>query len=233
MIDKTNNDRSPTGPSGDAPEGPDGPSFKRIKFLRDLAKRRKSSPYAFIAIIFLIIGFAIYLILTAAPNHGIPWHSFSFVKEKIEKLNLGGLSTGITLKEMRRLYPELTLKGPARGPVMAVFVKDDKQYVLWFKKPNDTAKAYRVRYRYELTGVKEEDVLFLLGQKFGRPATSECSRNRQNNIDTCTWQWWVADGISVQGQSRTNPADKGQRIVVILTAEDAYLSGKKKRSGRK
>lgn len=180
-----------------------------------------------LGVFFLIMGFGS---ATGSIGNVQFWTDLFPFKTKIEPMRFGGVALGTGLLKVKRMYPDLKLDTNGRHGVSGTYTSGKKRYKIWFLDKDNGYKAYKIRYTRKFTGIDETEVHKKLSGKFGMPSTTTCQRSTFSAENNCRFQWWPPAGISVTALSKVKRSSyHGRYVLLILTASDPYLEGKRRR----
>ena len=197
--------------------------------------RRKEDGGSIRTLVFFCLAALLALIafLVFETNIGaeINWRKMFFLKNKLQQtFKLGGVSLGMSPDLVRKHHPNLDLSSLGRGETAATFKFDGAHYIVWFINIDGHEKAYRMRYDQSFATRTEEEILDSIGDKHGKPGTSECAK-AGDLARKCHFQWWPAGGIALNvSTTETKSASKQTRTDVTMIATDTYLDGKRMRN---
>ncbi|MBC8268181.1 MAG: hypothetical protein H8E36_05490 [Rhodospirillaceae bacterium] len=197
--------------------------------------RRKDDGGNIKTLVFLCLAalMALIFFLTFETNIGaqINWRKMFFLKNKLEQtFKLGGVSLGMSPDVVRKRHPNLDLASLGRGETAATFKFDGAHYTVWFVNIGGHEKAYRMRYDQSFATRTEEDILDSIGDKHGKPGTSECSK-AGDLARKCHFQWWPSGGIALNvSTTEVKSSLNHTRTDVTMIATDTYLDGKRMRN---
>lgn len=156
------------------------------------------------------------------------WNTFydAFAKKE-DDFKINGMSLGMTPDRIRGLYPSLTVKLDNNGAMKGSYTANDANYTVSFTKQGGSQKAFQIRYDKNFKDMTEEQILQRIGQRFGRPASTNCTRSGLRNSSGCHFRWWLR-GNTVLNVYTTVVTDKSgkTRTGLSMVAADSYLEGK-------
>lgn len=177
-----------------------------------------------------VMGLGLFLMLETEFGKDIDWNKMFFVREKDNtRFKLGGVSLGMSQAVVRKQHPNLDLASLGRGETVASFSFEGGNYTIWFIKVDSADKAYRMRYDQSFTTRTESEILESIGERHGKPGTSECTKAGEL-ARKCHFQWWPKGGIALNVSTTGAVQKNGQmRTDVTVIATDTYLDGKRMR----
>ncbi|MHA1598580.1 MAG: hypothetical protein ACTSV1_07640 [Alphaproteobacteria bacterium] len=184
----------------------------------------------FIMCLFGLAALGLFVFFETDVGTKIEWRKMFFPKDRdTTSFKMGGVSLGMSAKDIRLKHSNLNLNKVASGESIGSFSFDGANYTLWFVEIDGRDKAYRMRYDQAFTSRSEIEILDSIGDKHGKPGTSECTKA---GVDArkCHFQWWPSGGIAlnVSTTETTKPGTK-RRTEVTMIATDTYLDGKRMR----
>jgi hypothetical protein len=171
-----------------------------------------------------------FLFFKSGLGTGVNWYDMFFSKDKQRTtFQLGDVSLGMSSREVKKQHPNLDLVRLGNDESVAKFNTDGAHYVIWFVNINGREKAYRMRYDQRFASRTETELLASIGNKHGKPGTSECSKAGEL-ARKCHFQWWPSGGTALT-VSTTEVKSKTGKTSTDLTmiATDTYLDGKRMR----
>jgi len=195
-------------------------------------RRRRNKGIATLILLSIASMMALGLFIVFQTKYGtwIDWQNLFFLKQKeTGTFEMGKVSLGMTPEMVREKHPNLNMAIIGRGESIATFTYDGANYTVWFVKLDGRDKAFRMRYDHTFTTITEEEILDRIGDKHGKPGTTECSRN-EGEGGKCYFQWWPAGGISLNVNTAKRKPDANAVTDVTMIATDTYLDGKRLRN---
>jgi|GEM_PF-1143559 len=196
--------------------------------------RRKKDSRGIATLIYMcfaaLLGLGIFLVFETKLGNQINWQNMFFLKNKIHQaFKLGNVSLGMSPDVVRKQHPNMSLAILAGGETAATFNYEGAHYTVWFIQINGVDKAYRMRYDQSFATRTEEEILDSIGDKHGKPGTSECSK-AGDLARKCHFQWWPSGGIALNVSTTETTSTTGlTRTDVTMLATDTYLDGKRMR----
>jgi len=177
-----------------------------------------------------LLALIAFLVFETNIGAQINWRKMFFLKNQIEQtFKLGGISLGMSPEVVRKRHPNLDLASLGRGETAATFNFEGAHYTVWFVTIDGHDKSYRMRYDQSFTTRTEAEILDSIGDKHGKPGTSECAK-AGDQARKCNFQWWPSGGISLNvSTTEVKSAAKLSRTDVTMIATDTYLDGKRMR----
>ncbi len=182
----------------------------------------------------LVLGMVIAMVLREDPeDEDTDWEYLFTVLKAEGPLQLASVTLGMTPAEVRRLHPTLALTPVETGEIMGTFVFRGVPYTVWFLSRDDGEKAFRIRADEVFPTFTEADFQARFAEKFGRPATSDCTWSKFSGTNECRFRWWPSDGASLNVSTTVvkTPAGRPQTTLTTVLA-DTYLEGKRRRARR-
>jgi len=177
-----------------------------------------------------LLALGIFVIFETNIGSEIDWRKMFFTKDvDTTSFKMGGVSLGMSADKVRRMHSNIDLKAVGSGETIGSFNYEGANYILWFVKVDGRDKAYRMRYDQAFASRSEQGILDAIGDKHGKPGTSECTKAGAE-ARKCHFQWWPSGGIvlNVITTERTPPGAE-RRTEVTMIATDTYLDGKRMR----
>ncbi len=154
-------------------------------------------------------------------------------KQEKTEFSLGGIRFGMTPETVRRLNPSFSLGKASAGNQTGTFISSSGGvYKVSFLDARGGRKAFRLRFDRSYDNFDENDLIFKISEKFGRPATSNCYNSSFTGSKECRFSWLVA-GISLKAViSHFIIRGKKGRTTLMLIAVDTLIEGRRLRSLR-
>lgn len=206
---------------------------RRARRDRRKDRRQESGPgigTLFVMCLLGLMALAIFVVFKTDYGAKIDWRSMFFTKDvDTTSFKMGGVSLGMSVDKVKRMHSNIELKAVASGETIGSFNYEGANYILWFVKVDGRDKAYRIRYDQSFTDRTETQILDAIGDKHGKPGTSECTKAGAE-ARKCHFQWWPSGGIALNviTTERTPPGGE-RRTEVTMIATDTYLDGKRMR----
>lgn len=177
-----------------------------------------------------LIALGVFIAFKTKIGANIDWRSMFFSKDvDTTSFRMGGVSLGMSTDKIKRMHSNIELKSVGSGETIGSFNYQGANYILWFVKVDGRDKAYRMRYDQAFASHSEQDILDRIGDRHGKPGTSECTKAGEQ-ARKCHFQWWPSGGIALNVITTENTkqgADKRTEVTMIAT--DTYLDGKRMR----
>lgn len=206
------------------------PSPYRPSFMPGAEKNRRDQRWALLGLLLVlaavaIVGVAIY---DPAGRNFLNWRTLGMMMKPQSGFEMGKTTFGMTPAMVRRQHPDAEASEDAFGRLVVSYSYDGAHYEVWFLDQANRQKAYRIRYRHTLHDTREDDVLALMGKRFGRPNTADCTTHIINDVRDCAYTWRVAE-IKVAANIQTPPLTVPEATLALtLTAEHVTIAAQAK-----
>lgn len=117
---------------------------------------------------------------------------------------VGPLAIGMDFGEFMALdvpQDDRTVKA-AKKAVIGVLRTDKGVFTAYFPSTETKARAFRLSFTATYEEYSERDITGHLGDLWGKPGSTECTRLTYANGRDCRFQWWPVNGMRVGAQVR-------------------------------
>ena len=204
---------------------------RRIRTDRRAGRSQQRGPgigTLFVMCVLGMMALGLFVLFETNVGQSIDWKKMFFSKDQdTTSFKMGGVNLGMSGDAVRQLHSNINLETLATGESIGSFRFEGANYTLWFVKVDGRDKAYRMRSDQAFIGRSEIEILDGIGDKHGKPGTSECTK-AGTDARKCHFQWWPSGGIALNviTTEKTKPG-KRQRTEVTMSATDTYLDGKR------
>ncbi len=140
---------------------------------------------------------------------------------------IGPIEIGMTYGKFLEIIPTPESLKAAQNGVIGVMRTDKGVFTAHFSSAHKDARAFRLSYTQTFHYHSEREITEHLGNLWGKPSTSECTKLSFGNGQDCRYQWWPVNGVKVNAQLRvTNERLHGRpEIVLRVDAADERREG--------
>ncbi|MEP0337429.1 MAG: hypothetical protein ABJ388_15695 [Alphaproteobacteria bacterium] len=142
---------------------------------------------------------------------------------------IGPIEIGMTYENFLKIIPTPESLKAAQAGVIGVLRTDKGVFTAHFPTAEKDATAFRLSYTQTFRFHTEREITEHLGNLWGKPSTSECTRLSYGNGQDCRYQWWPVNGVRVDAQLRvTNDRLHGRpEITLRVDAADERTEGRR------
>lgn len=142
---------------------------------------------------------------------------------------IGPIEIGMTYEAFLKIVPTPESLKAAQAGVIGVVRTDKGVFTAHFRAAEKDAPAFRLSYTQTFHFHTEREITEHLGNLWGKPTTSECTRLSYGNGQDCRYQWWPVNGVRVNAQLRvTNERLHGRpEITLRVDAADERTEGRR------
>lgn len=142
---------------------------------------------------------------------------------------IGPIEIGMTYERFLEIVPTPESLKAAQAGVIGVVRTDKGVFTAHFSTAETDARAFRLSYTQTFRYHTEREITEHLGNLWGKPSTSECTRISYGNGEDCRYQWWPINGVRVNAQMRViNDRLNGQpEITLRVDAQDEQKEGRR------
>lgn len=155
----------------------------------------------------------------------------SRLRNTIEEPNffIGPIEIGMTYDRFLKIVPTPESLKAAQAGVIGVLRTDKGVFTAHFATAEKDSTAFRLSYTQTFRFHTEREITEHLGNLWGKPSTSECTRLSYGNGQDCRYQWWPVNGVRVDAQMRvTNDRLNGRpEITLRVDARDGRTEGRR------
>ena len=209
-------------------------STPRRRRRRPRRRHQDTKDLGILAVICLVsllalAAFVSYTVYGATPA---PWQTvIAELRQRNAAFTVAGATLGMTPAEMRHIHPDMSSTVGRDGSEKAAFRHQGGRYTVWFLRPSQGHKAYRIRYQEAFEGSEEQAVHDSLMRAFGMPTASDCDRGGVTADKACRFRWWVGDGVAVDaGTQVVKSFPVRSQTSVTVMATDTRLEGRQRRA---
>jgi len=142
---------------------------------------------------------------------------------------IGPIEIGMTYENFLKIIPTPESLKAAQAGVIGILRTDKGVFTAHFPTAEKDATAFRLSYTQTFRFHSEREITEHLGNLWGKPTTSECTRLSYGNGQDCRYQWWPVNGVRVNAQLRvTNDRLHGRpEITLRVDAADERTEGRR------
>ncbi|MBL6946785.1 MAG: hypothetical protein ISR47_09105 [Rhodospirillales bacterium] len=139
-----------------------------------------------------------------------------------------GVKIGMTVGDVRKLFPRMVTKGRRAKESTGHFVSEGVSHTVWFAPGTKPGAVYRIRYREPFSKLSADDIMARFGASFGQPAFVDCRQgSRISRQGLCHMKWLTRDGVNLEVRSQNLISASGRSVTVLtVTATDAATVNK-------
>jgi len=153
------------------------------------------------------------------------------MKQSLEPPNffMGPIEIGMTYERFLAIVPTPESLKAAQAGVIGVLRTDKGVFTAHFPSARKDAAAFRLSYTQNFRHHTEREITEHLGNLWGKPTTSDCTRLSYGNGSDCRYQWWPVNGVRVSAQLRViNDRLHGRpEITLRVDAADDRTEGRR------
>lgn len=140
---------------------------------------------------------------------------------------IGKVALGTYLDALRKRHPNAEVAIDARGNPTLAYQSEDAVYTVWFTNNLNTMQAYRIRHDQGFSGYLANDILASLVKRFGKIATSECTKSTISNTSECRFRWIMDDTLVLDVTLREAQTARGTaKTHMTSQVVNTYVEGK-------
>jgi hypothetical protein len=142
---------------------------------------------------------------------------------------IGPIEIGMAYDDFLKIVPTPESLKAAQAGVIGVLRTDKGVFTAHFATAQKDATAFRLSYTQVFRFHSEREITEYLGNLWGKPSTSECTRLSYGNGQDCRYQWGPLNGVRVNAQLRvTNERLHGRpEITLRVDASDDRTEGRR------
>jgi hypothetical protein len=155
----------------------------------------------------------------------------SRMKSSVEEPNffIGPIEIGMTYERLLQIVPKPESLKAAQAGVIGVVRTDKGVFTAHFASAESESKAFRLSYTQTFRFHTEREITEHMGNLWGKPTTSDCTRLSYGNGEDCQYQWWPINGVKLNAQLRVINDDLSGKpeITLRIDAVDERVQGRR------